>query len=323
MRERKLVSARRRCGFSAVLSLAPRPGSAHLVPAMRGYPSSDDQRPLTYWNGYPVYATTLFIAIHVCAFLVCALIIATGAPGLLMRLMFSSSDVLGSGAIWQFITYAFIHLPEDGIWFAIEMLMLFWFGREVEQYLGRTALLRLYCGLLLLLPLLLTVVGFFTPTLYAGSRELHFAIFIGFAALYPGAVMMFGITAKWAAFILTALSVIQSLAYHSWPSLITLASSIGAVLLFIEYQRGRFALPSVAMFSRKPKFSVVRDPVGRSSPRSRREEDAHECAGDTVGAIDPLLDKIAKSGLASLTAPEREQLEKARETLIKRGPTAP
>jgi hypothetical protein len=39
---------------------------------------------------------------------------------------------------------------------------------------------------------------------------------------------------------------------------------------------------------------------------------------EAVDAIDPLLDKIARSGMASLTLKERARLEKAREALMKK-----
>ena len=39
---------------------------------------------------------------------------------------------------------------------------------------------------------------------------------------------------------------------------------------------------------------------------------------DEVESIDPLLDKIARTGMASLTAKERTRLEKAREALIRK-----
>jgi membrane associated rhomboid family serine protease len=282
---------------------------------MMGYHSSEDQRPLTYWNGYPVYATTLIIAIHVVAFLVTALIITMGAGGMLNYLAFSSVDVLRGGQIWQFLTYGFIHLPETGIWFAIEMLMLFWFGREVEQYLGRKAFLWLYAGLMLLVPVALTIVGFAIPTAYAGSRAVHFAIFVGFAALYPSAMMMFGLAAKWVAIILVALSAVQAIAYHNLPDLVTLVATLGAVMLYIGHHRGQITLPTMDFLKPKPKFSVVRDESPR--PRSRRAP----VEESEVDAIDPLLDKIARSGLASLTPKERERLEKAREALLKKGPS--
>ena len=39
---------------------------------------------------------------------------------------------------------------------------------------------------------------------------------------------------------------------------------------------------------------------------------------DVIESIDPLLDKIAKHGIASLTAREREKLEQARAELLKK-----
>jgi hypothetical protein len=46
--------------------------------SMLGYDSSEDQRPITYLNGYPIYATTLLIIVHVVAFLLCAMMIGAG-----------------------------------------------------------------------------------------------------------------------------------------------------------------------------------------------------------------------------------------------------
>ena len=57
------------------------------------------------------------------------------------------------------------------------------------------------------------------------------------------------------------------------------------------------------VFSRRPKFRVV--------PKPKPEEDA-------LTSMDPLLDKIAKRGISSLTAGERSALERAREALVKR-----
>jgi hypothetical protein len=62
-------------------------------------------------------------------------------------------------------------------------------------------------------------------------------------------------------------------------------------------------------FRRQPKFRVLPTPLARS----RRVEEP-----DEVESIDPLLDKIARSGMNSLTAKERARLEKAREALLKK-----
>jgi hypothetical protein len=141
----------------------------------------------------------------------------------------------------------------------------------------------------------------------------HFAIFVAFAALYPSAMMMFGLAAKWVAIILVALSAVQAIAYHDLPDLLTLIATLGAVMVYIGHVRGQITLPSMDFLKRKPKFSVVRDEPPRARSRRAPVEESE------VDAIDPLLDKIARSGLASLTPKERERLEKAREALMKKG----
>jgi membrane associated rhomboid family serine protease len=277
---------------------------------MTGYDSSDDQRPITYFNGYPIYATTLLVIVHVAAFLLCALAVGTGQIPLLSWLAFSSVHVLQGGAVWQFVTYALVHSPAEGIWFAVEMLMLFWFGRQVEQFLGRRDFLRLYVGLWLITPVALTLVGLARPAQHAGSSGLHFAMFVAFAAIYPGALLMFGIAARWFAIILVALYSVQALAFGDLPLLVSLWASTGAAVLYIRWHRGQLTLPSVNVFQRKPKLSVVRAEPARTSRAMPAE--------DEVDEIDPLLDKIAKTGLDSLTAKERARLEKARAALMKR-----
>ena len=56
----------------------------------------------------------------------------------------------------------------------------------------------------------------------------------------------------------------------------------------------------------KPKFKVVPKPAP-----TRREED------DISASVDPILDKIAKSGIGSLTPSERRTLDRARNRLLK------
>jgi hypothetical protein len=41
------------------------------------------------------------------------------------------------GFLWQIATYPFVATPSSGIWFLLELLILFWFGRTVFQSLGR------------------------------------------------------------------------------------------------------------------------------------------------------------------------------------------
>lgn len=42
-----------------------------------------------------------------------------------------------SGFVWQIVTYPFIGWGGSGLWFLLELLILFWFGRDVFWRLGR------------------------------------------------------------------------------------------------------------------------------------------------------------------------------------------
>jgi hypothetical protein len=58
----------------------------------------------------------------------------------------------------------------------------------------------------------------------------------------------------------------------------------------------------------KPKLHVVQ------KTHARRPADPD----DVYTSIDPILDKISKSGIGSLTANERRQLDRERERLLKK-----
>ena len=119
---------------------------------MTGYRSSDDYEPLFYARGYPVTLTVLLVATHVLSMVACTFLLAANHAALISWLDFSGASVL-RGEVWRLVTYTLDHRPSLG--FAIEMAMLFFFGREVERYLGRRAFGWLYCALVLTTPLLL------------------------------------------------------------------------------------------------------------------------------------------------------------------------
>lgn len=276
---------------------------------MFGNEYSEDHRPLTYFRGYPIHAATMLVIVHVAAFIFCAIGEGSGLRGFIASLGFDSTDVLGRGAVWQVITYAFVHPAGQGLWFAIEMYLLFAFGREVEGFLGRRAFLQLYAGLLLIGPLVLTIVGLFTPTAHAGSSILHFALFVAFAAIYPSAGVFFGIAARWVALAILAIYTLQGFAAHAISMLLVLWTTTPLAAGFIQMTRSGFTLPTLRLPGRKPRFRVVPKPSA-STPA--------EPESDAAAEMDQLLDKIAKTGMASLSSRERARLERAREALLKK-----
>src|ERR1700719_2228196 len=107
----------------------------------------------------PVGVSTILVIAHVASLIGGCLLLFFNATGFYAWLAFDSVAVLHNYAVHQLLTYAFVHAPSGILWFAIEMYMLFVFGREVERFLGRKAFIALYAVLLIGPSLLLTVWG--------------------------------------------------------------------------------------------------------------------------------------------------------------------
>jgi len=281
---------------------------------MFGVTTSDDYQPVTWVGRHPVHVTLLLVGVHVLLMVVACFLLAFGAAGFLSLIIFDSAQVISLGRVWQIVTYAFVHVPSGmGLfWFAVEMYMLFVFGREVERFIGRRAFIGLYALLLWVPTVFLTIAGLWTRLGVAGSITLHFGVFVAFAAIYPQAEMLLRIQAKWVALILAGIGTLAALANHDWASIIMLWATIATAVAFI---RLRGIGPELVWWSDlksrwqpKPKFHVV----PRSAPRRTVEpENVHE-------SIDPVLEKISKQGINSLTASERRALDRARTRLLKK-----
>jgi len=279
---------------------------------MFGVTTSDDYQPVTWVGRHPIDVTTLLVGLHVLLAVVTCFVVALGGGGYLNLFIFDSAQVIALGRVWQIVTYPFVHAPAGLLWFAVEMYMLFAFGREVERFVGRRAFIILYALLLWVPTLFLLVAGFWARLGLAGSAALHFGIFLAFASIYPNVEMLLRIQAKWVALILVAIGTLAALANHDWANILVLASTVATAFLFV---RLRGIGPELGWLSDlkarlqpKPKFQVV----PRSTPRRVVEpENIHE-------SIDPVLDKISKQGINSLTASERRALDRARNRLLKK-----
>ncbi len=272
--------------------------------------ADDDFEPLTLVRGVPVYVTTALVALHVGAFFAGWAVVVAGRGEWLMALVFRSGAGWSGLAGW--LGYALVEPLRSPLFFAVEMVLLYLFGREVERYIGRRHYLLLYLVLALVPPVLLAALGLWLPASLAGARAIHLAIFVAFAALYPGVMFFFSIQARWMAAALVGIAVFFDLSGGNWPGACATGVDAGVALLFIAWIRGRVWLPSFPMRLRPQTRKSGREvaPV-RKERRERR---------DPVEAIDPLLDKIAREGMESLSAGERDALEKARRELLARKP---
>lgn len=271
---------------------------------------SEDHQPVTYWRGYPVYLSHLVVIAY------CVLMIVTAVGGshlvpMLTWLDFRSDRML-SGQVWRAVSYGWFNLPS--LRFAFDMLIIVWCGRELERTFGRRGFGLLYGGIYLTAPVVLTLVGLVQPTSMAGQPG-ALALFVGFATQFPGLPVFFTLLAKWAALILVGIFTLIALAARDWTSLLLLWSTCGFAHAFVRHQQGDLPGPSFKLFRRRPQLRVRPDLPKKEvapPPRTAREQ-------ATMAEVDALLDKIAVSGIGSLTPQERAKLEAAREGLMKRG----
>jgi hypothetical protein len=267
---------------------------------------SEDHEPLFWWHGRPVYVAYLLVIIFVVSLLATSLAMATKVEHHLAGMIFQSRDVL-AGKVWQVFTYGFYNPPS--LWFVLDMFMLGWFGRELERHFGRRGFLKFYLAVYLLTPLLLTLIGVWWPMGLAGVTG-TFALFIAFATLQPDAPFFFGIAAKWLAVVLVAINTLQSLAGHAYASLISLWATVGFAYTAVRLHQGRINLPELRFWRRGPKLRVL--------PDLPLTEERENVTAKSSNDMDVLLDKIACSGINSLTTKERARLEAMRTDLLKR-----
>jgi membrane associated rhomboid family serine protease len=317
----EITGAQAHCDFS----------SAPYHDGMSAVFRTGEEEPLFHLGEFPVRLITLLVALHSGAMVTATLLLASGHGALLDSLAYSSAAV-AHGQVWRLVTYAFVAGPS--VWFLFEMVMLYYFGKEVENGLGWKRFAILYTGLILLGPLLLQAFGYagISQTL-TGAQEVNFAVFAAFVAMHPGAQFFFGMAARWVFVGLLAISSLQLLADHQPPRVLVLISScVLAVHLmrragFEEPMFGlafRWSLPGLG--KRTPRFSAMSGGIVAAA-RAKGKADASEGKNSkrpSVPFVDPevemdrLLEKISHHGINSLSEAERSSLEQARQAILQR-----
>jgi len=112
-----------------------------------------------------------------------------------------SDDVWRRGFVWQLGTYAFVGQGAPGLWFLLELFILFWFGRDVRARLGRRSfwtLLAWGIGAASVTAVLVRVASVALPglagpapfVLLQGQRTLVLILIAAFATLYRHATIL-------------------------------------------------------------------------------------------------------------------------------------
>ncbi|HUB87469.1 MAG TPA: rhomboid family intramembrane serine protease [Verrucomicrobiae bacterium] len=235
------------------------------------------------------------------------------------------------GYVWQLLTFQFMHGGLIHILF--NSVAIFFFGRPVENFFGRAKFLALYLASGVIGGLVQVLVTFFLPGFFAdvpvvGASAGAYGLVAAFAVLYwqerftlflyfiP--VAMRGKTLLWVSLALAAAGMLIP------NSNIADAAHVGGILagflcahLMLRGNWPQWRFPSRR--SAQHEFAAAGKSKGGFWHSSAAKPDEDLSAEEFLQKqVDPILEKISAHGIQSLTAHEREILEKARSKMNQR-----
>lgn len=253
----------------------------------------------------------ILIAANVGCF-VAQTIVSYADPELVARWFALSRDGIRAGHLWQFVTYMFLHgdpaEPATGaLHLAMNMLAFYFAGREVEAILGRRHLFGIYFGGGILGGVAQVLLS---PFGAVGSSAGVCAVLLAFTTALPEVelrVLFFFIIpvrmrAKFFAALLVGGSVLCLAT--GWLGFIAHYAHLGGAAvgwLYVKRLGYGNPLPFRRYFYEKRLRALRR--AGMTPEQFVAEE------------VDPILEKIAREGIRSLTRQERRLLEMGREKI--------
>ncbi len=241
---------------------------------------------------------------------------------------------LQHGYVWQLVTFQFLHA--GWLHLIFNMLAVFFFGRPVEMALGRGRFLTLYLssgviGGLCQMAAALVWPSFFGSAVVGASASAcglvaafavlnwweRFTLFIYF---FP--VTMRGRTLLWCSIGLAAGSIFL-MPHSNIANVAHLGGILTGALFVRQIVLGHWHWPEWRPSSSRPaapgEFVVTRAGKGRFWRSAAGKPDEELPTDEFVkNEVDPILEKISAHGIQSLTARERDILEKARSKMAKR-----
>ena len=293
-------------------------------------------------------ATIVLIAINVAVFVVQNLLSVwqRSAYRVFFDLFALSKDGLAHYYVWQLVTYQFMHAGILHLLF--NMLVVFFFGRAIEEALGSKGLVRVY--------LLSGIVGGLVEILYqvlmhrlfpehwsalgggfgplpgvVGASASGLGLLAAYAALFPHReitlLLFFFIPVSLRAQTLLWISLSLAVFGMVVPmSNVAEAAHLGGILTGLAYIHWIVQGTGWLSFARfKPPANRPRVLVSAPFPkksfwqRSKASEAEDLPPAEFISReVDPILDKISAYGIQSLTDRERRILEAARAKMAKK-----
>ena len=288
------------------------------VERMARYYSGQNQ-PLTHWNNLPIYLTTILTAVMVVALIIQVIATTAGIP--LVSWLVCTMPLVPAWTLWRLITHVLVQ--QISFFTPFAYLCFYWWGCGIETHMGRGKLTTLLLALALTTPVVGAVWywGLGVGNGSAGGYAFTGGLLVAFATLYPQTEAWGWIPFKWLAFACIVCGSLMLLARHEWFELSELWAACAVGFAYMrhaketEYDDYESPLQRLKWWFRRRKFKVV---PSADPGRARYAAPAAEAVSDAQAEVDRLLDKIAKSGISSLSAKERSQLEKASEELSRK-----
>jgi membrane associated rhomboid family serine protease len=231
------------------------------------------------------------------------------------RLVLIPSEVL-DGQVWRIVTWPFMERP--GIWAAIGLLFLWYFGNQVEGLFGtkRFAIFLAY-------PMVIgSIIGVLLDIFPAyGTFLLSAIVMVVFASEFPGAQFFFGIPARIFIGILIAVQLLSYLADRGFADFLFFVIVLLLTLVTLRAFGMLQDLPQIPVLplpgaTTGPKKAKKPKAKGRGNLKAVPNQPGNSWAppGAAVSAADEaemnrLLDRIASNGYDSLSKDERKRLD--------------
>ena len=172
--------------------------------------------------------------------------VAGGYAGLFHRFGLIPQDVLRHFAIWQLVTYLFLHDPTGFSHILFNMLALWMFGSDLERLWGTRRFLNYYflCGIgaglcVVAANLLFNNAGLNTRTI--GASGAIYGLLLAFGMIYPDTIILmsffFPIKAKYFVMIMGAIAFMSS--FGASGSGVSNVAHLGGMLFGYFYLKSR------------------------------------------------------------------------------------
>jgi membrane associated rhomboid family serine protease len=267
----------------------------------------DDSRMRYNWGGTTRSAVVTLIIINIAIYVIDAFTPGRdGSGGGLMRILALHSDLFQRPwNVWQLFTYGWAHAPlnsSTGIWHIFwNMFGLFIFGVPVEQKYGKAEFIRFYVLAIVFSGFVWVVARSFAamPGSAIGASGAVTAVIILMALNFPyREVLLFGVVPiqMWIlATVYVAIDLLGSFRSETDVAYVIHLGGAGfaALYYYLNWNFQRLDGLRRLIPTKRPKLRVHR-------PKEERLQDE----------ADRVLDKIHRSGEASLTKGERKTLER-------------